>query len=182
MSCETDSISVTSGSFSGAFGDSSGASGVESLAGTSMVFTDESVGRLSVDGDVVDGEVGGVSGESSRVGSGMMLGAVLFAAGSVLMVFVTVSTRTGISIPDFAYGLFALGKAGSATTWSELKLSFTGVSAVISPERVTLMFDEFDCPGRLATPALTASLVTKLPALRRTFAPILREVARSWAV
>lgn len=67
-----------------------------------MVFTDESVGRISVDGDVVDGEVGGVSGGSSRVGSGMMLGAVLFAAGSVLMVFVTVSTRTGISMPDFA--------------------------------------------------------------------------------
>lgn len=44
------------------------------------------------------------------------------------------------------------------------------------------MFDEFDCPGRLATPELTASLVMKLPALRRTFAPMLREVAMSCAV
>ncbi len=176
---------MTVGSCCESRGESSGVSEGVSVARASVEFTEFSIGRFA-DGDVVvgmeGGVAGGVSGGNSRVGSGTMLGAGVFAVGRAFMAFETDSTRTGISMPDFAYGLFGLGKAGSATTWSALKLSFTGVSAVISPERVTLMFDEFAWPGMLATPALTASLVTKLPALSRTFAPMLREVARSWAV
>ena len=58
----------------------------------------------------------------------------------VWTVSATASTRTGISIPVSANGLLALGRAGSAKMRSWLKFTLTGVSAVMSPERVTLRF------------------------------------------
>lgn len=111
-SCATDSFSVVTCSSSVTSCCISGVSEGVSVASSSTVLTVGSFGRSS-DGDdtgcdeagVEDAGVedaGGVRVGSSRVGSGTMLGIELFEEGSVLIVFVTVSTRTGISIPDFA--------------------------------------------------------------------------------
>ena len=87
----TESWEVTSSS-----GTSSDVSG--SNAGESVGIVWVGLEPLSTFGVTA----GGARGESSRVGSGTMLGADWFDEGSEFTELATDSTRTGISIPDFA--------------------------------------------------------------------------------